>query len=488
MNRTLQYLNKLKQNNKTILRIAFLNPDETIQKEITNEVYNISGNLNINYQNGARRTCTITINNDRNLFPAGWNGFALGQKFQLWTGLYLDEAEQDPYVISQGIFYILNPKEIYSPDKKTISIQGVDKWAYLDGRLFGFLNGTYKSSANNENMRIDDLVLGLLQQNKYSNTLKPANNILEMIDLKKPIFNDFLETRLENQYMQDTGYVIYIDSKNSTFPKNGGSKPNLYIIKNEKKYQVNYTEIDNHYKYTVTTTTLTPDYQTVFQREVSTFITPYSVVTEIGKTFADIILEYNTMLMGQVYYDREGYLRFNAISTSLNDYSNHNREIAWHFTVTEQELLNLEIESKFDSVFNDVIVLGAIINGARAKARIQNRDPSSETSIDRIGIKTKPPYESDQYQSDAQCFDLAKYYAQTDMAMERSGSISTLPIYHLDVGQIVTLSTENNMTQEEYLVTGISYNFSGTMNLNVTNLRYFSNWTKIDTEGNVIND
>lgn len=484
-NRTLQYLEKLKHNHKTIVKIAFLNPDETIQKEITNEIYNISGNINVNYQNGARRTCTITINNSHNLFPIGWNGFWIGQKFQVWTGLYLDAEETDSYLISQGVYYIKNPKETYNPDKQTITLQGIDKWAYLDGTLFGHLMGTYKSKVD-QDITIDQLVEGLLKQDRFANDLSEVQdgNILRMIDFKKPIFDGFTQTRLENQYMPDTGYVIYVNGEDSTITNDTAY---LYTISGSTKNKVT---IKSDGTYTQTTTSATPTYTTVYQKKVDTFKPPYSVQTEIGKTFADIMLEYNTMLMGRVFYDREGYLRFEAASTTVNDYSDYNREIAWHFTVTEQELVGLELESKFDSVFNDVIVLGQIVNGARAKARIQNRDPLSETSIDRIGLKTKTPYQSDQYYSDAQCFELAQYYAQTDMAIEKSGTISALPIYHLDVGQIVTISTPNNyMSKEEYLVTGFSYSLGGgTMNINVTNLKYFANWTKIDAEGNEIRE
>lgn len=474
LDRRLKYLETLKRNHKTALRITFLNPDETIQREITNEIYSISGTLNVNYQDGARRSCTITINNESNVFPIGWNGFWIGQKFQLWTGLYLDDEGKDPYYFSQGIFYITNPKEAYNPTTRTVTLQGADKWAGLDGKIFGFLNGTYKSSVNEQgtaDLNIKEQVKGLLINNRFSNTLESTTDILKMVDLKEPIFEGFSEISYTNKY-SNKGNVIYTqnsDPKILTDP---------YVITTKGNFKV-----DNSFQELTTTITTLPTTQTVYQAEVHTFTTPYSVVMELGKTFADIILEYKTMLMGKVFYDREGYLRFEPISTSASDYSDTNREIAWHFTVTEQELLGLELEYKFDNVFNDVIVLGAITNGRQAKARVQNRDAASETSIDRIGIKTKTPYQSDQYYSDEQCVALAKYYAQTDMAIEKSGTISSLPIYHLDVGQIVTVSTPNNkMSQEKFLVTGFSYNLNGTMSISVTNLRYFVDWTVVPIE------
>ena len=500
LNRTLQYLNKLKKPHKTAIKISWLHPDETVFKEFTNEFYNINGSLSVNYKNGARRSCTITIHN----FPVCYNTIWLGQKFQLWTGLYLDDECTDPYYISQGIFYIKNPKETYNPNTQTLTLQGVDKWAYLDGSLFGKLTGTYKSLPNQDIMQ---LVQGLLKQSKYSNTLEPATNIVDRIDVKDAIFDGFnLKEEIdtvqyvtnfnENEELDGIGCLIYKNKDNDlvclidgdwcyceSTDKNGDNK-------DEDDYPFIYTEnkvkIYSWRPYSAwrgVSEGITP-----FTRPVSRFAQPYTATMEIGKSFGDIMLEYNTMLMGRVFYDREGYLRFEPVSTSIQDYSDKDREIAWHFTVTEQEFLGINIENKFDSVYNDVIVLGAVTAGKQAKARVQNRDPLSETAIDRIGVKTREPYQSDQYYSDEQCLELAQYYASLDMAMERAGTISSLAIYHLDVGQIVTVSTpSNDMSQEQFLVTGFSHSLSDNkMSITVTNLRNFIKWTPIDENGDII--
>ena len=494
MNRSIQYLNKLKKPHKTIIKISWLNTDETVYKEFSNELFNITGSINVNYQDGARRTCTITIDNRNNLFPINVQNIWFGQKFQVWTGLYLDQEEKDPYYISQGIFYIKNPKETYNTTTKSITLQGVDKWAFLDGSLFGYLTGTYKSLPNQD---IRQLASGLLKKSKYSNQMTEAVNPLDRIDPKDPLFINFnadqttpviqYVNKNENNNVDGLGSIVYNQNDSlyaivSQLDESSGTViTKSYDVVSTKKTGVN--EDIMLYENTITnTSTITPkDSDIVYTRQQSIFAQPYTVQTEVGKSFADIFLEYKTMLIGRVYYDREGYMRFEPMSTSLNDYSNTDREIAWHFTVTEQEFMGLEIENKFDTTYNDVIVLGAITNGKQAKARIQNRDPSSEFSIDRIGIKTKAPYNSDQYYSDEQCAELGKYYAQIDMALERTGTISSLPIYHLDVGQIVTVSTpQNSMSQEQFLVTAISYNLNGTMSISVTNIRYFTKWSSME--------
>ena len=64
--------------------------------------------------------------------------------FGKYGGVYIDE--KTPYYLPQGVFYISNPNEVYQPMTRTIKINGVDKWAFLDGTLHGKLSGTYQTS------------------------------------------------------------------------------------------------------------------------------------------------------------------------------------------------------------------------------------------------------------------------------------------------------------------------------------------------------
>lgn len=496
MTRFYEYLEKLRDPHyKTAIKVSWLNSDETVQKEFTNDLYNISGNLTVNYQNGARRSCTIVLSNDNGKFPVDYNNIWLGQKFQLWMGLYLDD--NTPFYLSQGIFYIKNPKETYDPNTKTLTLQGVDKWAYLDGSLFGYLRGTYKSLVNQD---IRELIAGLINKSKYSSNFNSTNNPVDRIDPKNALFDGFEEenSKVEVQvYEKETGNLVFkqIDKDiyfiiSSTLLDDGKTVNSLYQcfpnpVKNNKG-EVIYIEYsvykDEENKTLVSLEEGLPELYDPALVQQSIFLNPYTIIIESGKTLADLLLEYATVLFADVYYDENGYLRFVARDRTKQDQSVYNKEIVWHFTVEEKELLGLELTNAFDKVYNDIIVLGQIIGGKQMKARIQNQDPTSNTNVERIGIKTKPPYESDQYYSNQLCLELAGYYAQIDMAIDRAGTIKALPIYHMDVNKLITLSTPNNkMKKEEFLVMGYTLPFNpiGQMSLNVTNLKYFTNWTNV---------
>ena len=495
MTRFYEYLEKLRDPHyKTAIKISWLYPDETVQKEFTNDLYNMSGNLTVNYQNGARRSCTITLSNDNGKFPVDYNNIWLGQKFQLWMGLYLDDGT--PFYLPQGIFYIKNPKETYNPNTKTLTLQGVDKWAYLDGSLFGYLRGTYQSLVNQD---IRELVAGLINKSKYKNNFDSTGNILDRIDPKDALFDGFDGDKALAEvqaYDTKTGNLVFTTSKGDQiyyFIIGTASDSSTKFYECTKKTINDENNAVKYYEYIASTnsstniTELPKSYEPVITKQ-SIFLNPYTMTTETGKTLADMILEYATILFADVYYDENGYLKFVARDRSKQDQSVYNKEIVWHFTVEEKELLGLELTNAFDKVYNDIIVLGQIIGGKQMKARIQNRDPSSDTNIEKIGIKTKPPYESDQYYSNQLCLELAGYYAQIDMAMDRTGTVKALPIYHMDVNKLITLSTPNNkMKREEFLVTGytLPLNPIGQMSLNVTNLKYFTNWTDMTEEGAV---
>lgn len=395
-----RYIETLNKSHNQAVKVEWLNPDESVNFEFTNAIYNMQVDLSVNYQSGSRRTCTITINNDKNKFPINFNNIWMGQKFKLWLGVYLDD--KTPCYFPQGVFYVSNPNETYNPSTRTITLSGVDKWAYLDGTLFGKLSGTYQTNINNN---LYDAIKSLLKLSRYENkkTDVPSN----MIDPVEPFLSPYFLTKMTTA--------------------NGVNQP--------------------------------------------VYKCPYTAIVERGKSLADVLLEYATILCANVYYDVNGRLTLEPMSNTVDDLIDTDKEILWHFTVDEKTFLGLTQTYNFDKVYNDFIVLGNITNGYQFKGRVQNRNPLSNTCVQKIGLKTKEPFEDNKYVSNQQCLELAKYYAKTDTILQKSGSISSVAMYHLDVNKLVTLSTPNNdMSKELFLINGFDLSTSGTMNINVTSV------------------
>ena len=409
----------------------------------------VNVDLSVNYQNGSRRTCTLTLNNDKNKFPVNFSNIWLGQKFKLWLGLYIDE--KTPYYFPQGVFYISNPNEVYQPLLRTIKINGVDKWAFLDGTLNGKLHGTYQTNIGNN---LIDATRALLKLSRFDDNFEETTDATKMIDPTPPFIAPYFLTKTSYVLTTDTsrvsGKTYYTYNKtNGTYTKYTGSSV-------EGKYTEEYVKQ-----------------------------CPYTAKVERGKTYADVLLEYATILCANIYYDVNGRLTIEPITDEEDDITDTNKETVWHFTVEEKQMLGLNTTYNFDKIYNDIIVLGNIANGYQFKARVQNQNLMSDTCVQKIGLKTKEPIEDNQYYSDEQCKELAIYYSKIDTILQKSGDISSTPLYHLDVNKLVTVSTpNNNMSKELFLITGFSISSANTMTINITSVNILNDFTVVEVDAN----
>lgn len=419
-----RYLKVIKEDFRPAIKVEWLNPDESVNFEFTNALYSIDVDLNVNYTNGSRRSCTLTLNNNRNAFPVDFGNIWIGQKFKLWMGIYLDE--KTPYYFPQGVFYITNPNDAYNPDARTVTINGADKWAYLDGTLYGRLSGTYQT---NIDVDLYSATREILKLSRFKDDFGRTENKEEMVDPIPPL--------LSPAFKDKTAELVTID-------KNTGEK--------------------------VTTT------KYVWE-------CPYTAVIERGGTLADVLLEYATILCANIYYDVNGRLVLEPMIDTAEDITDTNKEILWHYTVDEKTFLGLTQKHEFEKIHNDFIVLGNIANGYQFKGRVQNRNPLSATCVQKIGLRTREPYEDNQYYSDEQCIELAKYYAKTDTVLQKSGDISSVTLYHLDVNKLVAVSTpNNNMSKELFLITGFSLSASGEMTLNIASVNILQDFSVVEAE------
>ena len=418
-----KYLKAIQGDFRPAIKIEWLNPDESVNFEFTNALYKIDVNLSVNYTNGSRRSCTITLNNDKNAFPVEFDNIWIGQKFKLWMGIYLDE--KTPYYFPQGVFYITNPSDTYNPNERIVTINGTDKWAYLDGTLFGRLYGTYQT---NIDVSLYDATRELLRLSRYKDDFSKTDDKDKMVDPTPPL--------LSREFEKKTTTLTRIDDE--------GKKETI----------------------------------TKFVWEC-----PYTATVERGGTLADVLLEYATILCANIYYDVHGMLVLEPMIDTADDITDTNKEIMWHYTVDEKTFLGLKQTNDFAKIHNDFIVLGNITNGYQFKGRVQNRNLLSNTCVQKIGLRTMEPYEDNQYASDNQCIELAKYYAKTDTILQKSGDISSVTLYHLDVNKLVTVSTpNNNMSKELFLITGFSLSASGSMTLNIASVNILQDFEVVEAE------
>lgn len=213
----LSYLKALKENFTKIAKLDFLNPDGTVAFTVDNAAtgkhrgaFIQSGQLTVNLQNGTRRTANVLLSNTNEEYSYNVNKLWFGQNIRLSEGLILPDGTE--FYIPQGVFAIKDPNEAWRPGEKTATLNLVDKWAYLDGTLFGNLDGIYEVPVGSNVFSAIASILALDRGNGLP------------VDAVTPMFTTYYNGK--TQYVPTTGlyepltdspYTLRVDSDNGTY-------------------------------------------------------------------------------------------------------------------------------------------------------------------------------------------------------------------------------------------------------------------------------
>ena len=182
------YLRALKEPFVKLSRIEFLQPDGSVAFALDNNPKNRrsgafiqSGDLSVNLQNGQRRTANVTLANLDGEYDFNVNNVWFGQQIRLSEGLILPDGSD--FYLPQGVFYIKDPEEKLLPNTKTATYHLEDKWSYLNGTLFGNLEGIYEITRGTNIFTAIQSILSLGRGNGYP------------VDGEKPIFTQYYNGR-----------------------------------------------------------------------------------------------------------------------------------------------------------------------------------------------------------------------------------------------------------------------------------------------------
>lgn len=209
------YLESLRKPFQKLVRLRFLNPDGSVAFALDNDPLNAragaflsSGELHCNLQNGQRRTASVTLSNVDQRFDYNINSLWFGQEVALDEGMVLPNGQE--IYFQQGIFLLETPKDELRPTERTITYNLVDKWANLDGTLYGNLEGTYEVE---EGTNIFQPITSLLLEDRGNG---------QKVDNITPVYTDYYNGRTQTMpdgttvAMTNTPYTLRIDSESGT--------------------------------------------------------------------------------------------------------------------------------------------------------------------------------------------------------------------------------------------------------------------------------
>lgn len=209
----LEYLDMLRRPFVKLCRLRFLNPDGSVAFALDNNpsgmhsgAFISEGSLSVNLQNGSRRSVSVTLSNVDGEFDYNVNNLWFGTEIALDEGLVLEDG--DEFYVQQGIFVIDTPTEVVEPGNRVMQYNLVDKWANLDGTLYGYLEGSYKVD---EGTNIYEPIKELLAEDRGNG--RPVDNIA-------PVFTEYYNGK--TQELAGGGTALLTNAP-STFTVEGES-------------------------------------------------------------------------------------------------------------------------------------------------------------------------------------------------------------------------------------------------------------------------
>lgn len=205
-----------------------------------------------------------------------------------------------------------------------------------------------------------------------------------------------------------------------------------------------------------------------FDKEYKDIKTYYTITKEEDDNIGSIFTELGESISCDVYYDEYGYM--NVKSNAMN-FINHNFEVVHMINETDRGV-TFSIAENFDKIINKVIVKGAIVNGYRFTATVENKSPASPYCIQQNGEFAKTIKDEAIY-SDTLCMDRAMYEMINFSRGVKTLNITCPFMPLLDVNKSILITSEDyEFDNDNFVIDTFSMqiNNSPTMSISATNI------------------
>ena len=194
---------------------------------------------------------------------------------------------------------------------------------------------------------------------------------------------------------------------------------------------------------------------------------PYTIIagSADGGTFAEVLLELNTIIAGWIGYDCTGALR---VDPSQDDIEDSAKPVLWAFTPENSLLFGISETYKNSEVANDIKITGENLTGGEVWGRVQNFDPASDTNINLIGDRLYKESRA-AYWNAEQCVSLAKFYLKRKTVLQKSVTIQSQQMFHLQENSLVSVkrTDKDGSPVEKHLIQSFSIPIATTGNMSI---------------------
>lgn len=160
-------------------KLYILNPDETVKTEIPEKDILVGGSFNENYQNGQRRSLSVSLYNYNKKYTPSINNLWVGTKIKLEIGMEFDNAV---VWFPRGVYVITNINSVYQQGTASIAVEASDKFFALENGA-GALDTTYSIPVGSD---IRSVITDLLHSHIGN------GNVLDPIEI---VYNSFFKDK-----------------------------------------------------------------------------------------------------------------------------------------------------------------------------------------------------------------------------------------------------------------------------------------------------
>lgn len=199
---------------------------------------------------------------------------------------------------------------------------------------------------------------------------------------------------------------------------------------------------------------------------------PYTIEKNETDTIYSLLEEIRNLYMNwEIFFDENGRFTYQKVKNRYveNLMPNYQNDVIQYMFLEEHDLAtSYNINYKFDNIKNKIIVWGRLLdNGTQIKSEILNTDENSPFNVNKnlgiipLAIKEDKIFTTEQAQQRAE-YELYKYNNLNEQV-----NIEMLPVYFLDVNQLIEFNKPEIGLVDKYLIDTISIplNATGRMSL-----------------------
>lgn len=163
-------------------------------------------------------------------------------------------------------------------------------------------------------------------------------------------------------------------------------------------------------------------------------------------TYASILKQLSDLYSRESFYNSSGQFVFQSYKSVfiLNN--------VWKYSTDDLQYNGASRLYKNSEVVNDLVCIGGTVDTSTFMSESKNTDPSSDTRISKIGLKTLV-IQDEKISSDALCQQRSDMELAKRMRMQELISLTSNPIYNFDVNSAITIVDDSiDLHEDKYCI------------------------------------